>query len=493
MTPMILDGSEHLAFVPGRCFPRTPQEARILLDGVFKPIRKKVNRSLALIAPLAAMAAALYGCGGGGTATGGTTGGTGGGTTGGGGGGTFALSGTVSMPGVGAAGGRDSSYVAVSGASVKLVKVEDGSEVATDTTDANGLYEFNGVETGVDYKVEATKTIDGKTYTIKAVVTIDDAATPETRDLDPLTTVAADAALEEYNAAKTADGSTKPVKLEDICKEIENTNRSGFVAPDLSDSTALENKKNEALNAVSPDGNYLGQFEGDGEGFLAAQIKDGKFWIIGMNKKEVASIESVVGQDNGSDPDNGDGGDGGDGGDTGDDTGGDTGGDETGPDSPFAIGTVDGHGVISAATNDGFLSITGIVIGNKGVGTWVDEDGNHGTWRMFRRTFDYAGLYIGTVADEAASDGGHFAVMVTNDKKVIVHGYSVSYDLRYLGVGTIDDNGAFSFRWRSNWGDSGTTTGTVTNDGMTGILLNGEEELPWSASRLFDPKDAFFE
>ena len=417
----------------------------------------------------------LYGCGGGGASTG--TGGTGGGTTD-----QAQLSGQVTAPGATLAQSRGpETYVPVPGATVVLKKVEDDSTVGTTTTDDQGNYEFtSGVENNTDYLIEAQANFNGKDIKVKAICSVDDVTVnPEQRDLNPLTTTSAVAALDQYQQAKQLDPNFKPSKLEDICSDMESREGDDFVAPDLSNDEDAAAKANDLLGKNNPDGNYIGRFKGDDAGNLAAIIANGKFMVTVLSDTEAQGIQSVVAKDaqeGGVDGGSGDG--------FADPSG-------DGPESPIAFGDIDGKGVLNATTLDGSVSLTGLLVGNVGIGVWTSEllDGSthSGTWVIKRKVFAYAGFYGGQVYNEYQEVDGYMFILITEDKKLlfVLRGYSGN---NAIGNGTVGDDGTYSFTWRNSDGDTGTSTGTVSDGVLQGTAEGESSSFDYDVSSGFDPQ-----
>ncbi len=447
----------------------------------------KALRVACVIAPIGAAALGLVGCGGGGAT--GTTGG------GGGGGSTLAdLAGTVFLPGLGGLSRQSDDLTPVAGAEVTLKNAATDAVVSTTTTNTDGEYEFDDLTANTDYYIEVVAEVEGRTFNLKAVVTTDDdLSATEERNIDPLTTVAAEATLDQLAAAKQTDSSFIPRNLEAIAKDIEEKSRPTFVAPDLSDTSAVNDKKNEFLTNFAPDGNYLGSFGGNGEGgMLAGIVRDGKFVLFAIDPTTTNSLGALELEEF---PDGDD-----DGGNFDDDNGGSDDDDAFDPteyedevnERPVAVGTVDSNGVIFGETRDGETVISGIIIGDKGVGVWRSQDGDSGWWKIQRRTFDYAGLYQGFFDGDDAENGGYFSIFVGDNGKLFFHGYNSFVEQSLVGAGTVNSSGAFTFNWVDNFGNTGTTTGTITDDTISGLIETIDTgELYWEASRAFDPADLF--
>ncbi len=412
-----------------------------------------------LVAVIAAVV--LAGCGGGGGASSGST--------------TVlpaAIQGTVLMPAVTAA-SRADDYEPVSSADVSLIDVETGDTVATTTTDADGDYQFTeGVEPNTDYKVEARAERDGESVVVTTIVTTDDQGkSAEDNDCDPVTTVASDAALDQWEAGRQADPDFKPGNLEDVRRELEEKARPNFGAGDQHSPEERERRKNELLQQLSPDGNYLGGFEGDSHGKIAAIIKDGTFAIIGLNDRELDKARDVTNfregeGDGGGTVGGGDGGDGGDGAGT---TGGDLGngegsgegngegngggGSTVNPNdygTELILGDIDGTGIVRAESADGHLKIQGFVLGDKGVGTWRSErDGEieTGVWRLRRATNPFAGLYAGLMSSSAHYAGIAYA-MIGNEGQLFFRAESFEPTEQVkIGFGRVNPDGTFHFKY----------------------------------------------
>lgn len=418
-------------------------------------------------------AAMLTGCGGGG-ASGGS------GLGGGGGSGSLtsaAISGTVLMPPVsGAAWSRGDSYEPVPGATVELRDVDTDAVVETTTSDGSGKYEFkDGVVDNHDYNIEAVAKRGGKDYTVSAIVSTGDLkAAKSERSIDPLTTVAAKAALEQLKAAKEKDPEFKSEHLEDVSKDIEDKNRDTFVAPDVSDDKQVDDKKNEVLQNVSPDGNYVGRFSGNGdEGMVAAIIKNGKFAIIGMSDADLVETKSIVNfEDTNSGSDN------------------PTTDPNTDKGSPMILGTVDSTGVIVASGKNGQLKLTGIIVGDKGVGTYLDTSNGRevkGTWKIARRTFDWAGLYAGKWNTETGKEMELYT-LVTNDKKMFYH-VDVDHVPFQIGFGEVSNTGSFTLKIRDLKNKIQYPVTGQINDGSMDILIpaGGGKTNKWTLTLNFDP------
>lgn len=445
-------------------------------------MKTPIRRSWLKVGLCVAVAAmfALVGCGGGGGAAAGTGG------SGGGGGNTdlAQLSGNVSAPSATLAQGRGpADYVPVPGATVSLKKVEDGSTVGSTTSDEQGNYKFtSGVENNTDYLVEAQANFNGKDIKVKAIVSTGDVSTtPEERDLNPLTTTSAVAALEQYDQAKQLDPNFKPSKLEDVCADMEAREGENFVAPDLSNDEDAAAKAAELLGRNNPDGNYIGRFKGQDDGNLAAIISNGKFMVTVLSDLEVAGIQSVVAKDAQEGDPNVDGGNG----DGFEDPS------QDGPESPIAFGDIDAKGVLNATTLDGSVTLTGLLVGNVGIGVWTSEkpDGSthSGTWTIKRKVFTYAGFYGGQVMNEYQEVDGYMFVLITEDKKLlfILRGYSGN---NAIGNGTVGDDGTYTFTWRNADGDTGTSTGTITDGVLQGSAEGEFSYFDYDVNLAFDPQ-----
>jgi hypothetical protein len=436
----------------------------------------------------------LSGCGGGGASG---TGGSGGGT----GVQAATLSGTVYMPSTATVNNfsRDSEFLPVDGAQVELINVETGQVVDTAITDDQGEYTFDqGITDNTDFQVVATKRVNGEDWEVSAIVSVDDAdAAPVTRDLDPVTTVAAEAAIEQYEAAKQADPEYKSEDLEDVCRDIEDRHRPGFISPDLGNKQEREEKRKEILDSVKPDGNYVGRFEGDGKGFVAATIKDGKFAIVGIGEHEFERAKDLTKfEDDGpgvSDGDNPGEGDENGGGDNG---GGENGGDDNnGNDeeySPIVFGTVDSSGVVVAQSADGDLVLSGIIVGDTGVGVWRSENNGQvekGRWKITRKTFQYAGLYVGIdVEEEFDGEDTIVYVLVNNDGGMFIQGASEGGSHWFTGVGKVNEDGSFRMKFYDSEGTEGVAEGQIQDGIITGVGTdsNGRES-EFTVDLKFDP------
>ncbi len=397
---------------------------------------------------------------------------------------------------------RDSEYLPVDGANVELKKVETGEVVDTAITDGNGEYTFDeGITDNTDYQVVATKRVNGEDWEVSAVVSVDDADVPVERDLDPVTTVAAEAAIEQFEAAREADPDYKLEDLEEVCRDIEDRHRPNFVTPDLGNKEAREEKRREILESVKPDGNYVGRFEGDSKGFVAVTVKNGKFAIVGIGEHQIDRTKELTKfEDDGpgvSDGDEGSG-EGDQPGDNLDDNPGDNpGGDENEREdegSPIVFGTVDSSGVVVAQSATGDLVLSGIIIGDTGVGEWRSENNGQverGRWKITRKTFQYAGLYVGI--DEEEEFGGEdtivFAV-VTNDGAMFVQGESEGGSHWFSGVGEVDSSGNFRMKFYDSEGTTGVAEGQITDEKITGVGTdsNGMES-EFTVDLGFDPSE----
>jgi hypothetical protein len=423
--------------------------------------KKNLLKSAAVLTPLAALAILVSGCGGGGGAASLPGGGGGGGVT------TAALSGFVSFPSANvAAAGRANDYQPAPNVTVRLTNLATNTEIATDTTDSTGKYEFNtGVADFTDYKVEAELQADGKTYKVRAIVTTNTPnTTPESQDLDPVTTGAADVVLKQWEEAKTINPGASFGNLEDIADAIDSETREGYVAPDLSDTTAGETKRDEIGSIVAPSGNYSGTFSGARSGKLSSIIHEGKFMVFIADAAEYSTIGGLIAASDEENP--------------------------TAPEptSPVAFGSVSGTGVVYATTNDSRFTITGVILGNKGTGTWSDADGQSGSWTLNETsTTTFAGLYSGVLGDFAPEDGGFFAAIVDANNAVTFNAQTADGAFQFFGVGTVNTEGAVSLQWVDATGTTGQSSATITNGTFAGSLPGFDTEtLAFSLTRNFD-------
>ncbi|MBS1705027.1 MAG: carboxypeptidase regulatory-like domain-containing protein [Armatimonadetes bacterium] len=465
---------------------------------------KKITLGLAV----GAVAAALVGCGGGGSSAS---------SSGGGGGGDSAalqgdIVGLVTLPGstAGAAASRQAeSEVPVTGATVELKSVEDDSVVATTTTDSEGNYAFENVPADTDFSLEVNVEKEGKTYGLRAIVsTGDTTGTPnQRRDINALTTVSAETALDQFKAAKEADANYRPTKLEDVCKSIEDKEKDNFSAPDLSNKDDVKKKKDETLASVSPEGQYLGTFGGDKSGVIAAFVREGNFFIIGVNDQQTSQLQVLSDGESGTsgDSNSGDGdantGDSNSGNDnSGDGNSGDSnsgnensggGGstDNTKADvgSPIAVGPINKAGVVFAKTRDGKLQLTGIIANDVGTGVWINDKGQTGWWKVQRSTFEYAGLYV-QPHEGVANPQDYLAIVATNTGDLFMVGYSLNWGWVF-GSGSVSDAGDFTLNWKTDSDTSGQATGKVTEKVMTFTVDYGSVQVEYHANKAFKPRN----
>ena len=478
----------------------------------YTPKRSNFFRSLYVIIPAAIIGFAMIGCGGGGAST--TGGSTGGATSGGTSGGdfaSFALHGTVQAPGASASGRGPEDYLPVPNATVTLTDLGTGNTIATTTTDSDGEYGFNeGLVEGTDYQIEAEADFDGKNIKLKSLVNIEDVETPESRNLDPITTTASEAALNQLEAAKQADPDFRFKDIEDLVKDLESQVGDDFVAPDLSDENARKEAGASILNRRKADGNYIGRYNGDSSGNLAAIIKNGKFMVVGISDGEFAALSTVTKNDTNDGETTGGGGGSTTGG--GNDDGnenepGDNNGDgevnyDDGPDNPIALGELTLGGILMAETNDGKFSVSGVLLGNFGVGNWkrtTDNGVETGTWSMNRRVFTHAGFYAGNATpteggegiEEGDNGGGYVIVLVTEDRKlafILRNTYN-----NVVGFGSVETNGSYNFTYFTQDGETGTASGTISSEGGIQGALTPESGFgfDWNAGTNFDPAEDF--
>ncbi len=407
-------------------------------------------------------AVAAIGCGGSGSVIGGTTGG----TTGGGG--AAALTGTVQVPQSQIAAHsaalkqvtRDGGLVALDGATVELHKVSDDSVAASTTTDSAGTYSFTSVDANTDYIIVATKTIGSANFTLKAVVSIGaDNTTTKTRDLDADTTVAAETAQSQYTNLKALNPGFD-ASLQDLAGELETKRKEGnAAAPDLTNSDEVKQAGDDLFKAQTPDGAFNGSYAGDNQGEFTVRISEGNFMIFMAVKNQTTVLDSdsgIAGKNK----------------------------------NAVLIGTVDENGLVNVA-GDNDLTITGVLVGDLGIGTWKNGAGEKGTWKISKVKEDTAplsGFYGGVADGEAPGEGGHFVFVVKPDNSLFFEGVTSDGSFKVHGTGTVAADGSFSISYSTGDSRSGTATGTIEEGFLTiSFEFDNGDFWSFSAEKAFDP------
>lgn len=360
-----------------------------------------------------------------------------------------ALTGTVTAQ----SGGRADALTPVSGATCTLTDVATGTTVGTPvTTDAQGVYAFPALGTAKNYRLSVTKTDNGRTLRLSAIVTKpqvssqDDA--PKQQNVDPLTTVA-EAATTARSEGMRANGSDLALAdLEALADDLEAKRRELTTAPpDCTNATALAQDTQALEIAAAPSGSYLGSgviLEGSSPFF-----DGGKFPRFAAQVDHDGNCYMTAVQDGSGRPHNDAGGNGQNGGGNGNQNGdhqnGNSGGNsssnggngdnqngngsqgggngdnhpqDSAPGDIFLIGHIDAHGgFVTAPTADIPVLFHGTFTSGIGVGTWELTDGSaKGSWRMDLLKGRYSGLYVGVHRMQNHNNSrtrlGNYAVLV---------------------------------------------------------------------------------
>jgi hypothetical protein len=369
---------------------------------------------------------------------------------------------------------------------VTLTNVDSGQTTGTTTTDGSGNYSFPTLTPGANYEIQATKPVTGGTLTLSAILTPLD-STPHQRNLDPDSTVAAQAAKEGHDALKTADPTGANGDLETVAMELEHRRKEmNAPPPDLTNPDAVKQASDDLKQQNAADGTYYGNYSGDDSGTIAALIKNGHFYMVTLPKTPATKAAGRVdlppapptltapasGADNSA---------------------------ATNGEKHIAIGMVDANGVLTAHTPT--IKISGIFSGNVGSGTWMTADGTRkGTWQLNKLTDPLSGLYVGhhsTTLDmppappinggtpppppggqsAGTGQGGDFAVLVLDDHSLVVFvGNSHSDLVQLTGTGTVDSSGAVQYTITDGKTFTITGMGQITGNQITGTYSTAANE-----------------
>ncbi len=367
----------------------------------------------------------LVGCGGSGSSVGG-------------GGGTAFLSGTVTQPGGSRPAGRElrPTFVPLANAPVSVIDLETDLVAASATTGTDGTYSVSTVLADGNYLIRA---VGPNNLTIENVVTVDAGETGIDRDLDPLTTLGAQATTRQFRRLLEAagdDGLADTIDLEDLVEDfVAEFEDEAFELPDFEDEAAIEALIDQLLTASTPVGVYGGTITGPTPGRLA----------IGVFNGDEAKILVVP--------------------------------PTTGTAAPmfhsFLTDVTDqGNVVVSSET----FKLNGIIAKGTGTGVWKALNAQTGAWES--GTWEIAlqnGANSGVFEVQSVNAFEPFRPLtseveldlafVLDDNTVLFQATSFD-DVVVMGIGTVDANGDAAVTVRGETGTGVEGTGTLAGDDL---------------------------